>query len=392
LSDLSPTIVLSQGPIAPAATVANTLPPGPDLKMTMDQLKRNYAAIVQSKALYYPVAYQFLRELGRGRQGQVFLGLRQGARGCITEHAIKVFDPKIYRSPEEYWTDMGRIAFQISKLHRMQGAHLVDTSLYEETYGIGYCQMEAIDGLDLARLLQRDHLDLSRKHCSGREWSRLTKPLFRLESERLLLQPGVVVFLLRGALKGLERLHEDGFLHSDVKPGNVMVDRSGMVKLVDFGRAVRIGEQQAFLLGSPLYMAPESHRREPPGIASDLYSLGLVALELLRGESIAPRNGIGEQELLAIKNGLPARLHDLVPPYVMANRELMTILRRFIEPNPADRFSNAREAEVGSQGLLVIEKQLVQANLDTEHERDLADYLDKLADPRTGRIETAEPA
>jgi serine/threonine protein kinase len=385
--------VLQQGPVLPQAQVPDPVAAsGPGFKMTMDQLQRNYSAIVQSKAVYYPVAYQFLRELGRGRQGQVFLGLRQGSRGCITEHAIKVFNPEIYRSPEEYWTDMGRIAFQISKLHRMHGAHLVWTSLYEETYGIGYCQMEAIDGLDLARLLQRDHLDLSRKRCTGREWNRLTKPLFRMESDRLRLQPGVVVYMLRGALRGLERLHEDGFLHSDVKPGNVMVDRTGVVKLVDFGRAVRIGEQQTFLLGSPLYMAPESHRREPPGIASDLYSLGLVALELLRGEPIAPRNGISEQDLLTIKAGLPVRLLDLVPSYVAANRELMAILRRFIEPNPADRFASAREAEVGSQGLLIIEKQLVQANLDTEHERDLSDYLDRLVDPRTGRIETTESA
>ena len=115
-------------------------------------------------------------------------------------------------------------------------------------------------------------------------------------------------------------------------------------------------------------------------------------MELLRGEPIAPRNVISEQDLLTIKAGLPVRLLDLVPSYVAANRELMAILRRFIEPNPADRFASAREAEVGSQGLLIIEKQLVQANLDTEHERDISDYLDRLVDPRTGRIETTESA
>ena len=49
--------------------------------MTRRQLIENYAAIIHAGALYYPVAYQFLRELGRGRQGIVFLGLRQGARG-----------------------------------------------------------------------------------------------------------------------------------------------------------------------------------------------------------------------------------------------------------------------------------------------------------------------
>lgn len=384
--------IQDQGKPLETTQTAMVQPPvsGPTVGMTLDQLQRNYNAIVQSKAIYYPVAYQFLREIGRGRQGQVFLGLRHGARGCITEHAIKVFTPELYRSPEEYWTDMGRIAFQISKLQRLHGHNLVWTSLYEETYGIGYVQMEAIDGVDLSRLLQREHLDITRKRCTGREWNRLTKPLFRIEGERLCMQPGFVVYLMRGALRGLERLHDMGFLHSDVKPGNIMLDRLGGVKLVDFGRAVRISENLAFLLGSPLYMAPESHRRQPADIRSDLYSLGLVAIELLRGEPIAARTGLNEDQLMAAKQALPGRLQDMLPPYVAANRELMQILRRFVEPDPAGRFSTAREAEVGSQGLLVIEKQLVQANLDTEYERDLADYLARLVDPKTNRIEWPE--
>jgi serine/threonine protein kinase len=377
----------ADGTVSTTQTMAPQPAVAASVGMTLEQLQRNYNAIVHSKAIYYPVAYQFLREIGRGRQGQVFLGLRHGARGCITEHAIKVFTPDLYRSPEEYWTDMGRIAFQVSKLQRMHGPNLVWTSLYEETYGIGYVQMEAIDGVDLSRLLQNDHLEVTRKRMTGREWSRLVKPLFRIEGDRLCMQPGFVVYMMRGALRGLERLHDMGFLHSDVKPGNIMLDRLGGVKLVDFGRAVQINESLAFLLGSPLYMAPECHRRQPSDIRSDLYSLGLVAIELLRGEPVAQRTGLTEEQLMQIKQSLPWRLQDMLPPYVASNRELMQILRRFVEPEPAARFSSAREAEVGSQGLLVIEKQLVQANLDTEYERDLADYLNRLVDLRTNRIE-----
>ena len=59
------------------------------------QLAANYRAILAARAIHYPVAYRFPRELGRGRQGIVFLGLRQGARGCVTRHAIKLFDPSI---------------------------------------------------------------------------------------------------------------------------------------------------------------------------------------------------------------------------------------------------------------------------------------------------------
>ena len=85
-----------------------------------EELVKRYHALLRANAIYYPVAYQFLEELGRGRQGVVFLGLRQGARGCVTRHAIKVFDPGIYKSTETYWTDMGRIASQISSLQTMR--------------------------------------------------------------------------------------------------------------------------------------------------------------------------------------------------------------------------------------------------------------------------------
>jgi serine/threonine protein kinase len=359
------------------------------VRMTMDQLRHNYSTIVQSKAIYYPVAYQFLHELGRGRQGQVFLALRQGARGCITEHAIKVFDPSLYRSPEEYWTDMGRIASQISKLERVHCPNLVWSYSYEETYGVGYVQMEAINGIDLSRLLHRDHLEITRRKCGHREWHKLIRSLFRVDNDRMCFQPGFVVFIMREALQGLERLHEMNFLHSDMKPGNIMLDRLGTVRLVDFGRAVMIGEHQAFLLGSPLYMAPEGHRRQPPDMRSDLYSLGLVAVELLRGEPLTTNEGLSEAGLLDLKLSLQSRLHELLPAYVLANRKLVSIISRFLDPDPSRRYATAREAEVGDEGLLVIDKQLVHANLDTEYERDLADYLAKLIDARTHRIDAS---
>jgi serine/threonine-protein kinase len=361
----------------------------PAVRMTMDQLRHNYATIVKSKAIYYPVAYQFLYQLGRGRQGQVFLALRQGARGCITEHAIKVFDPDLYRSPEEYWTDMGRIASQVSKLERVHCPNLVWSYSYEETYGIGYVQMEAINGIDLGRLLRKDHLEIVRRKCGAREWNKLIRPLFRLDGDRMCFQPGFVVFIMREALQGLERLHEMNFLHSDMKPGNIMLDRLGTVRLVDFGRAVMIGEHQSFLLGSPLYMSPEGHRRQPPDMRSDLYSLGLVALELLRGEPLTSDDGIAEADLLDLKLHLQERLPDMLPAYVLANRKLVGIISRFLDPDPAKRYATAREAEVGDDGWLVIDKQLVHANLDTEYERDLADYLAKLLDERTQRVDVS---
>jgi serine/threonine protein kinase len=355
--------------------------------MTLAQLQRNYQSIIDTRAIYYPVAYQFLRKLGQGRQGAVFLGLRQGARGCITEHAIKVFDPSIYRSPEEYWTDMGRIASQISQLQRLQSPNIVTRHTYEETYGIGYVQMEAVDGIDLRTFLSRKHLDLAMAQSTAGEMAEFTRLLFHLDGDRISVRPGLALYILRGVLRGLERLHAMNFLHSDVKPANIMFDRLGYVKLIDFGRAVTAGEELSFLLGSPLYMSVETHERRPSGPESDLFSVGLVALEMLRGRPLLADPNPGEAKLLEVKRSLATELPNLLPAEVLENSDIVSMVRKLLHANPAGRYANAKEADAGHEGLSRIDKRRVRAGQDTEYERVLSDYLSKLVDLRTDRIE-----
>jgi serine/threonine protein kinase len=353
----------------------------------MAALMDAYDEIVHQGSVYFPVAYQFVRELGRGRQGQVFLAQRHGARGCVTEHAIKVFDPRLYETAEEYWTDMGRIARQLSLLQRVQLPTMVARHAYEETRGIGYIQMEAIDGLDVRRLLSASHLDLARSRSTPDEWNRFTSTIFREDGGGISLQPGVMVYVLRRVLRSLERLHGMGFLHSDIKPGNIMIDRLGSVKVIDFGRALHVGETAAFLLGSPTYMAPEQHLRETGTEQSDIYSLGLVGIEMLRGETLLPASQGDEDALLAAKRALPDNLVDMLPIHVRDNHALVSVLRQMIDVDPVARYATAREADIGDIGLLAIDKQLVRADLDSEYTRDFSDYLRKLVDPSTGRIE-----
>ena len=347
--------------------------------MTLDHLQEHYAAILRARALYYPVAYQFLRELGRGRQGIVFLGLRQGARGCVTRHAIKLFDPGIYPSAEKYWTDMGRIAMQTSRLQAIRSPNLVARDVYEEANGIGYLQMEPIEGVDLRYFLDGKHLDAVKARGRREEWARFADVIFRITEGRMCIQPGIAIYIMRMMLRGLEVLHSMEFVHSDVKPGNIMIDRLGYVKLVDFGRAVLMKERPSFLLGTPLYMAPEIHRREPAGAQADIYSVGLVGIEMLRGAPLE-RADLPEEDLLRMKLALPDKLASLVPPYVRRNQEFMAVLRRMLEPDPAKRFADAGQAESGQDGLLVVHKQLVKMGQDTEYGRELQNYLGKLLD------------
>jgi serine/threonine-protein kinase len=351
-----------------------------------DELQANYEALVREKAIFYPVAYRFLRELGRGRQGVVFLGLRQGARGCLTRHAVKMFDPSIYPAAREYWTDMGRIAHQISELQSVHSPNLVGRDIYEEVNGVGYIQMDAVDGMDLRRFLNGQHLQRAIKNSTDEEWARFTDVIFRLDDGRVTIQPGVALNIMRQVLRGIEALHVRGFIHSDVKPGNIMINRSGFAQVVDFGRAVRVDERVRFLLGSPMYMAPETHRREPSSPQSDLFGAGLVAIELLRGGPFIDAHSMSESDVLEHKLKLKDNLHKLLPAHVQQNHELVDMLRRFVEPNPEDRFPSAMAAE-SDQGLRLVHRQLTHLGKDTQYDRELQLYMSKLVDPATDRIE-----
>jgi serine/threonine-protein kinase len=356
----------------------------------MAQLVDHYRAIVQARAIYYPVAYRFTKELGRGRQGIVYLGLRQGARGCVTRHAIKVFDPSIYPNAKKYWTDMGRIAAQTSKLQNLKSPNLVAPDIYEEYNGIGYVQMERVDGVGLRYLLDGQHLDRAKQRSEPREWSTFTDVIFRLDGNRVAIQPGVAIYIMRRVLRALESLHDLGFVHCDVKPSNIMIDRLGYVKLIDYGRANTINEKLSFLLGTPLFMAPEMHRRETALPQSDIYAVGLVGLEMLRGQPLVAGSGANEPELLQYKLSLCERLPDLLPEHVRRNNEFVEVMRKFLNPDPRKRFASAQEAESGPGGLILVHKQLALAGQDTEYGRELEGYLTKLVDPRTGQVETED--
>ncbi len=351
------------------------------------QLMENYRTLIRSKAIYYPVAYLFQREVGRGRQGIVFQALRQGARGCITRHAIKLFDPSIYPSAKKYWTDMGRMAIQTARLQPVRSPNLVARDTYEEMNGIGYVQMELIDGIDVRDLLQHHLMQRVKANSTNEEWMHFTDVVFRPESEGVRIQPGIALYIMRQILRGLESLHALGFVHSDIKPSNMMVDRLGYVKLVDYGRAVMVNEATGFLLGSPLYMAPETHRREPSTERTDLYSVGLVGLEMLRGEPIVDYTHMTEPDLHQFKLGLLEKLPGLLPEHVRQNEHLVYLFQRFLDPNPERRFGSAQEAGVGRDGLAVVHKQLAQLGKDTEYGRELSNYLAKLVNTRTDQVE-----
>ena len=101
------------------------------------------------------------------------------------------------------------------------------------------------------------------------------------------LPVGEAVSILTQSCRGLDYAHRNGVVHRDVKPGNLLRNREGVVKLADFGIA-KAAEQSDItktgsVLGTAAYLAPEQARGEPAGPPADLYALGVVSYQLLTG-------------------------------------------------------------------------------------------------------------
>lgn len=364
------------------------LPPGQ--KKDRDRLIENFEQVIDDGVIYYPVCYRFAEEIGRGRQGIVYLANRQGGRGCLTKHAIKIFDPGIYSTPTVYWTDMGRIASQISVMQQLRSPNLVSMETYDEVNGIGYLQMELINGVDLRYILTGKRMEQVQRITPPLEWQVMRDCIFREDHETRALQPGVAIYIMRMMLKGLEALHDAGFIHSDIKSSNVMVDQFGYVKIIDYGRAVKPNEKVNILLGSPLYMSPESHRREPANEQADIYGVGMVGLELLRGQPLVDASNMTEEDLYNFKMDLPNRLHEMLPEYVRENEAFVQVLSRFVHPDRDRRYQDVVSAETEQEGLRIVHKQLTALGKDIDYVRVMGSYMSRLCKIRRHEIEVPD--
>jgi hypothetical protein len=141
---------------------------------------------------------------------------------------------------------------------------------------------------------QRQHY-IVMEHVPGHSCAELLRDHGPMEVEQ-------AVDVIVQACRGLDYAHRNGVVHRDVKPGNLLVSDSEVVKLADFGIA-RATDQSSItqvgsVLGTAAYLAPEQARGEEAGPRADLYSLGVVAYQLLTGRLPYEANSLSE---LAIK-------------------------------------------------------------------------------------------
>lgn len=260
--------------------------------------------------------YEFLRKLGRGGMGAVYL-VRQQATG--RHYALKVIVPESASSDRA----MAMFLREISVLSRLDHPRIVRFHEMGLAQGQFYFAMEYVETIDLAAILSAQPArDQIRAAC------------------RLVCQ----------VLAGLSHAHERGFVHRDIKPSNLLVGHEGTklgAKLADFGLAKNF-ENAGFsgmtrdgqVLGTLAYMAPEQvidARRATPSV--DIYSAAATLYSLLAGRP--PHGSRNANELiLAILEKLPPPL-DRINPSV--SRALAGVIERALAIDPRDRYPTARD-------------------------------------------------
>lgn len=146
--------------------------------------------------------------------------------------------------------------------------------------------------------------------------------------------------LILDVAQGLQHSHQRQILHRDVKPANVFV-QEGRAKLGDFGTGAYISDvfgapQASGKVGTAFYMAPEIFQGQPAAVKSDIYSLGVLAYEVIAG--VRPFSGKNEDELmLAHASSVPPALRGLRPE---VSPEVASVVANAMSRTPPRRFES----------------------------------------------------
>lgn len=157
--------------------------------------------------------------------------------------------------------------------------------------------------------------------------------------------------LLKQASSGLAYAHQEGIVHCDIKPQNMLVSDEGTLKITDFGisralETISRTEKHSEIWGSPFYISPEQAGGKPPSPASDVYSLGVILYDVFTGKLPF----MDDDALVLIEKHLS---EDFIPPQII-NPAIPDYLERIItkalEKDPKKRFANGNEifAELNS--------------------------------------------
>ena len=256
--------------------------------------------------------YRIEQILGRGGMGVVYRATDAQLDETV---AIKTLPGDVMqRSPE----DLERFKREIRLARKITHRNVLRTYDYGEADGVYFISMEYVRGYTLNELLD--------------------------EAENRQMVPRLAVGLARQISRGLQAAHEQGIIHRDIKPQNVLIDHKGEVKLMDFGIA-RMAEakegmtQAGLIVGTPHYMSPEQVQGKQLDPRSDVYSMGVMIYETLAG-----RRPFESSSLTGV---LTAHITEKAKPPIEwradIGRELNAIVMRCLEKDPKARYADSGE-------------------------------------------------
>jgi serine/threonine-protein kinase len=259
---------------------------------------------------FFAHRYRIESILGRGGMGVVYKATDAQLDETV---AIKTLPGDVMtRSPE----DLERFKREIRLARKITHRNVLRTYDYGEAEGVYFISMEFVRGYTLSELMDE---------APGRQ-----------------MPARAAVGIGRQICRGLQAAHEQGIIHRDIKPQNVLIDAKGEVKLMDFGVA-RMTEasdamtQAGLIVGTPHYMSPEQVQGKALDPRTDVYAMGVLLYELLVGKrpfESSSLTGILTAHIME----KPKPLIDVRPEI---GREVSAIVMRCLEKDPTARFTNA---------------------------------------------------
>lgn len=248
--------------------------------------------------------YRLTRLIGKGGMGAVYEGVDDGLQRKV---AVKVILRGKAAEDPTFLESFRREAQAAAKLNN---PHIVGVYAFGESAGQPYLVME---------LVQPDSLD--RMMASGP------------------MMPATVLNIGSQIAQGLKAAAEQGLVHGDVKPENILINADREAKLADFGIAALAGARAAAnneVWGTPYYIAPETLRRQKVDLRADIYSLGGTLYHAIAG--VPPFEGADAVEVMKARLVGPARpLQEVAPDCPEA---VAKIVMRMLESEPIRRYPN----------------------------------------------------
>ncbi len=251
-------------------------------------------------------SYKIVREIGQGGMGKVYEGESpQGERVAIKE---MILAPEL--EPSVRWEVVERFQREARAARSMDHKNIIKCFDVGEQDGRYFMVLELLEGQSV-----RDIIDTAGAIAVPR-----------------------TVEIVTDVCAALQYAHEQGIIHRDIKPDNIMLLKGGLVKLMDFGLASIVAEKSqtvdGTVMGTYSYMSPEQARGEKVDLRTDIFSLGATMYEMLSGQ--LPFPGEGMAAVTAILSQEPPQIGGL-PPHVSF------ALKKCLSKDPKGRFGSARE-------------------------------------------------